>query len=601
MRTSHHRRTLATLVAVTTMALVAQGQLAVAQSRVDVLIAFTGMPGAAEEALVRAAGGEIKHTFHLVPAIAASIPDTALTALRQHPRVATIEPDGRVFAIDAELDNTWGVKRLGAGLVHAAGTRGAGVKVAVIDSGVDYNHPDLAANYAGGYDFVNNDAEPLDDNKHGTHVAGTIGALDNDAGVVGVAPDVSLYALKVLGANGSGSFSNVIAALQWAVDHGIQITNSSFGSSQNPGSTLQAAYDNAAAAGVLHVAAAGNSGTCDGTGDNVSYPARYESVIAVAATDSANTSPCFSSTGPSVELAAPGVSINSTVPGGRYEVLSGTSMASPHVAGTAALVISAGISDTNGNGRVNDEVRQRLIDTAQDLGTPGRDTWYGYGIIDAVAAVTPGAPPEPSVKVAVTTDKTSYTSGADTTAQVTVVVRDETNAAIAGLAPSAFVTSFDGVDTAVVFTETTTPGAYAGVLDISGAAAGTHTVVVSAIDTRGLAGSGSAAVNVAPPNVVRVASVKYSTYGGPGGKRHLLISVAIADGTGAPVSGATVSVILTWNGLFYGAANGLSNSAGDAVFEAKNAPAGCYETIVAAVIAGTRVWDELTPPNSFCK
>ena len=601
MNSSQCRRTFSTLLLATVaFALMAQRPFAIAQGQVDVLIAFTSVPGPSDEALVRAAGGTVKHTFHLVPAIAASVPDSALDGLRRNPRVARVEPDVRVYAIDAELDNSWGVKRIGAGSVHASGNRGSGVSVAVIDSGVDYNHPDLASNYAGGYDFVNNDGEPLDDNKHGTHVAGTIAALDNDAGVVGVAPAVALYALKVLGADGSGSFSNVIAALQWAVDHGIQITNSSFGSSQNPGLTVQAAYDNAAAAGLLHVAAAGNSGTCDGTGDNVLYPARYASVIAVAATDSANSSPCFSSTGPDVELAAPGVSINSTVPGGTYEVLSGTSMASPHVAGTAALVINAGVSDTNGNGRVNDEVRQRLIETAQDLGTAGRDTWYGYGIVDAVAAVAPAAPKQPSVVVAVTTDKATYTSGVDAAAQVTAVVTDENGNAIAGLASSAFATALDGGAIGAVFAETTA-GRYSATVDISGTTAGTHTVVVSATDTRGLSGSGTATFNVAPPNVVRVAAVNYSTWGGQGGKRNLLISVAIVDGVGTAVNGATVSVIVTRNGVYYGAANGVSNSAGNALFEARNAPSGCYETTVAAVIAGSKVWDEVTPANSFCK
>ena len=266
--------------------------------------------------------------------------------------------------------------------------------------------------------------------------------------MVGVAPEARLYALKVLDQTGSGDFSNVIAALQWAVDHGVQITNNSYGSSQDPGSIVQAAFDNAAAAGILHVAAAGNSGNCQGTGDSVLFPARYGSVIAVAATDPSDVSPCFSSTGPAVELSAPGVSINSTVPGvpgGGYELLSGTSMASPHVAGTAALVISAGVTDTNGNGRVNDEVRTILDNTAHDLGPAGRDTWYGFGLVDAAAAVAGSAPPAPAVTVAVTTNKSSYTRGVDTSAQLTAVVKDETGGAIVGLQGSAFATTLDGI------------------------------------------------------------------------------------------------------------------------------------------------------------
>jgi len=141
------------------------------------------------------------------------------------------------------------------------------------------------------------------------------------------------------------------------------------------------------------VAAAGNSGTPPGKGDNVGYPARWDSVIAVAATDKNDNRASFSSTGPAVELAAPGVAINSTLPGNSYGAYSGTSMASPHVAGTAALVIASGITDSNGNGLINDEVRLQLQGTAIDLGDPGRDSKYGYGLVDAAAAAGGGVEP----------------------------------------------------------------------------------------------------------------------------------------------------------------------------------------------------------------
>ena len=113
--------------------------------------------------------------------------------------------------------------------------------------------------------------------------------------------------------------------------------------------------------------------------------------------------------------------------------------------------------------------------------------------------------------------------------------------------------------------------------------------------------SGTRSFNVAPSNTVRVDKITYSTYGGKDGKRTLVVSVHVVDGTNKAVSGATVSVMLMRNAGLYGAANGVSNASGNAVFEARNAPGGCYETLVAAVIAGTRVWDELTPANSFCK
>jgi len=357
--------------------------------RVPVFIGFRQTPGPSEQALVRSHGGAIKYSYTLVPAIAASIPEPAIQGLMRNPNVTYIEPVIKVYAVDAELDNTWGVKRIGAGTVHDYPNKGAGVKVAIIDTGIDYEHEDLAANYMGGYDFVNDDAYPMDDAGHGTHVAGTVAALDDGIGVVGVAPEAELYALKVLG-DGGGSYDDVIAALEWAKAKGIQVTNNSYGSSGDPGITVETAFNTCPA---VHVCAAGNSGRRNGRGDNVIYPARYASCIAVAATDSDNNRAYFSSTGPDVEISAPGVGINSTIPGGSYsDDYSGTSMASPHVAGVVALMMasSGGYS------------RETLQSTADDLGATGRDSLYGFGLVNAVEAVAGGGGGDdlPSVTIA---------------------------------------------------------------------------------------------------------------------------------------------------------------------------------------------------------
>ncbi len=285
--------------------------------RVGVLIGFKQRPGPNEQTWVRAYGGTIKYTYHLVPAIAAEVPQFSIEGLRNNPNVTHVDLDGKVWAIDhptgdLELDSGWGVAHIGAGVVHAGGNKGAGVKVAVIDTGIDYTHPDLDANYVGGHDFVNGDTDPMDDNGHGTHVAGTVASEDNDLGVVGVASEASLYALKVLSASGSGSWSGVIAALQWTVDHGIHIANLSLGSSVDPGDLVATAFENAETAGVVIVAAAGNDGNPSGRGDKVGYPAVYGSVIAVGATDKNDKRASFSSTGSELELMAPGVIINST-------------------------------------------------------------------------------------------------------------------------------------------------------------------------------------------------------------------------------------------------------------------------------------------------
>ena len=370
-----------------------------AAPEVDVLIRFKQQPGHHDHVKIRDRGGRIKHSHRIVPAVAARMPLESVAALLADPGVDVIEPDLPVYATDLELDYAWGVKRIGAGMVHGQGQSGSEVRVAVIDTGIDYTHADLSANVAGGWDFVNGDADPLDDQGHGTHVAGTIGALDDGYGVVGVGPGVRLYALKVLDANGSGSFSNVIAAIDWCLANGVQVTNNSYGSTYHPGTIVQDAFDRAAAAGIVMVAAAGNSGTSAGTENTVNYPAQFDSVIAVAATTSGDTRPSFSSTGPTVELAAPGYSIYSTLRGGGYGYKSGTSMASPHVAGVAALVIGAGLADVNGNGIIGDDVRALLAATAIDLGVAGGDAWYGFGLVDAEAAVElalAAAAPSPS-------------------------------------------------------------------------------------------------------------------------------------------------------------------------------------------------------------
>ncbi|MDO8576364.1 MAG: S8 family serine peptidase, partial [bacterium] len=351
-------------------------------------------------------------TYSITPAIAASVPESAINGLLHNPHVTAVEMDGPVYATDAasELASTWSVGKIGAGDVHIAGNTGAGVKIGIIDSGINYNHPDLDGVYAGGYDFVESQNDlgtregdgALDVYGHGTHVAGTACAEANGFGVVGVAPNCALYSLRVLNNDGVGSWSKTIAAMNWAVANGMQVVNLSLGDSRNPGTAVKAAFDNAAAAGVVIVAAAGNAGNTMGKGGNIIYPAKYASVIAVGATDSTNKRASFSSTGSDLEIMAPGVSVLSTWNDDTsylnpqpiclgsdcwYKYGSGTSMASPHVAGVAALIIVSGSAlDANGDGKIYDEVRAKLNSTATDLGTAGKDTQYGNGLVNAVAA-----------------------------------------------------------------------------------------------------------------------------------------------------------------------------------------------------------------------
>ncbi|MDP2719097.1 MAG: S8 family peptidase, partial [Dehalococcoidia bacterium] len=385
---------------------------------VKVLIAFNSQPGPGDEAIVRQAGGSLKYNYHLVPAIAASVPAVAINGLSRNPRITRIEPDLEVQAIAQTLP--WGVNRIDAEFAHAGGVVGTGIKVAVLDSGIDLDHPDL--NVAGSVNFAGGGKDADDKYGHGTHVAGIIGAKDNGTGVIGVAPGVSLYAVKVLGNSGSGNYSDVIAGLQWAVVNGMQVTNNSYGSAGNPGATVEAAFDQAYSAGIINIAAAGNE-----YGSPVIYPARYGSVVAVSATTTSDSLAGFSNIGPEVELAAPGVSILSTYKSGGYTELSGTSMASPHVAGVAALIISSGtVTSNDGQYGIANEVRNRLTSTATDLGATGRDTWYGYGLVDAEKAALgtqngndlPSASNITDIAVASVTTPASVTKG--NTASVTV-------------------------------------------------------------------------------------------------------------------------------------------------------------------------------------
>ena len=246
------------------------------------------------------------------------------------------------------------------------GSRGKGVTVAIIDTGIDYMHPALGGGFGpgfkviGGWDFVNNDADPFDDAGHGTHVAGIVaGQADAINGVspaiTGVAPEVSLVAYKVLGANGSGNDSNIIAAIERAadpngdgntVDH-VDVANMSLGGSGNPDDPMSTAVDNATIAGITFCIAAGNSGNNGSAFHTIGSPGTARSAITVGASDLTDHITGFSSRGPNMkniaikpDVVAPGLSIISSYPGNRYASLSGTSMASPHVAGAAALLKS---------------------------------------------------------------------------------------------------------------------------------------------------------------------------------------------------------------------------------------------------------------------
>src|SRR3989344_2602036 len=527
---------------------------------IRVLIGFDKSVGASEQALVRAYGGKIKYSYSIVNAIAAQVPESALAGLAHNPHVTAVEADDTVYAadvFDTELDNAWGVKHIQSADVHVTGNKGAGVdggvKIGIIDSGVNYLHPDLNDNFDSlnlGYDFYYYDYDPMDVYGHGTHVAGTACAEDNDngnadpkLGVVGVAPSCNLYSLRVLNEDGVGYWSDIIAAVEWSTGATMQIENVftgemltvqgleldvinlSLGKDRDPGSTVKQAFDNAEAQGVVIVAAVGNSGTVNGKGSNVIYPAKYDSVIAVAATDSNNTRASFSSTGDKVEIAAPGVNVYSTwndnagyydpqpvctgiltdingdgQPDGEcYKYGSGTSMASPHVAGVAALIIAAGYSDYNGDGVINNrDVRAILDASATDLGTTGRDPQFGYGLVNALSAVqTAGA---------------NITPKADAGADQAVVDSDGDgveNVALNGSGSSdsdGSIVSYEWYEGATLLAT--------GVSPTLPFALGNHTVTLTVTDNEGAMANDSVQINVvAESSGVTLSTVGYKVKG----------------------------------------------------------------------------------------
>ncbi len=372
----------------------------------SVIVGFKQKPGPAEKAMVRAAGGKVGRTFGLIPAMVVSVPEEKIAGIKGHGKVAYVESDAPVMAIaplpgGSEYENSWGVSRIGTAEVHAQGIMGAGVKVAILDTGIDYNHPELAAQYVDGDNFIALDPnyrDPMDDStfSHGTHVAGIIAAALNDSGVVGVAPAVELYAAKVLDGGGFGTISSLLAGLEWAKEQGVDIVNISIGASQSS-LALEEACRAAWESGILLVAAAGNT-----YGGPVTYPARYDSVIAVAATERDDKIGVFSAIGPEVELAAPGSGIYSSISGGGYDYLTGTSQAAPHVVGVAALMRSRGLTDLNGDGLADSlDLRLGLSSTALDLGVVGKDQVFGYGLVQA----SPTEPPVVEDHVVVTKTK----------------------------------------------------------------------------------------------------------------------------------------------------------------------------------------------------
>lgn len=294
--------------------------------------------------------------------------------------ILSLQEDVQVFAQDSGANI-----QIGADVVQAGNNTGAGSKIVILDTGYNYNHIELTSSYLPiGKDFVNNDNDPLDDNGHGSHVAGIITADGINSKAKGVAPDADIVAGKVLDQNGSGYFSDVVTAIYWAVDEldEIDAINLSLGTSKTyrgfcdealPDLTNAISY--AKSKGVLVVVAAGNNSR------GVSIPGCISYSTTVGAVDNKDKVASFSGRGSAVDITAPGVNIFSSVLGNLYATWSGTSMATPMVSGVIALIKSAHSDYTSS------QVENALFSTAKDLGRWGKDTSYGYGRVNAIGAI----------------------------------------------------------------------------------------------------------------------------------------------------------------------------------------------------------------------
>ncbi|MBL0387380.1 S8 family peptidase [Tumebacillus sp. ITR2] len=296
-----------------------------------------------------------------------------VAALRSDANVVLVEPDQ---AIHTDADTmTPSLEQIHIPQAQKLNVYGEGVKVAVLDTGVDSTSKDLKV--AGGTSFVPEEDTVQDLNGHGTHVSGILAALQNDQGLIGVAPKADLYAVKVMNAQGEGTYSQLIQGIEWAIDNHMDVISMSLSGSEDS-KALHQAIQEAADQNIVLVAAAGNDGRA-----TVSYPAKYDEVLAVGAVDENNQHAAFSNTGQELDLVAPGVNVQSLWLGDAYQTKSGTSMATPQVAGVAALLKSKTPTLTA------KQVRRQLEDTATPL---GEVTQFGKGLVNAEAVLTQSVP-----------------------------------------------------------------------------------------------------------------------------------------------------------------------------------------------------------------
>jgi thermitase len=473
-----------------------------------------GMPDAALDKLVKENGGSkarrVGQSELRIIDVPPGLEKEMVDRLARHPHFKFAELDRIVppnlVTNDPYLGSQWHVPKIGAGVAWDK-AKGDGVTIAILDTGVDSAHPDLSSRIVPGWNIYDNNANTADVYGHGTKVAGSAAAaFNNGIGVAGVAGNAKIMPIRISSATGGATLSAMAQGITWAADHGARVANISYVSAES--SSVRSAGDYMKSKGGLVTTSAGNYGTDAGI-------AATTSVIPVSATDSNDAKASWSSYGAFVAMSAPGVGIYTTTNGGGYAAVNGTSFASPVTAGVVALIMSANPKLTSS------EVEKVLFSTAVDLGTAGRDPFFGHGRANAAAAV----------QAALTT-----TSTVDATAPAASISAPLGSSTVSGLVPvnvsatdNVGVTKVElRVNGSLVGADTSSPFGFSW--DSTKVANGMASMVVTAYDQAGNAGtSAPVSVNVANSSVTVVADTTPP-------------SVVISNpGSGAKVSG-TVSV-----------------------------------------------------------
>jgi thermitase len=612
-------------------------------SQDQILVKFqpnVSLPEAAQ--IHRQLGGQIRETIPGIGVQVVTVPkgqakDKA-KAYGLNARVVYAEPDFVAQAVgspdDAYFGLQWGLTKIGAEQAWEVTNGSPSVNIAIVDTGVDLDHPDLADKLMSNINFTNF-GNPDDVYGHGTHVAGIAAAMTNNGmGVAGLGCSATIMNVKVLDDNGMGAYSWIVSGIIWAADHGAEIINMSLGGSY-ASSALEDAINYAWSKGVVMVAAAGNNGDT-----TPMYPAYYTNCIAVAATDASDARTSWSNYGDWIDVAAPGLSIYSTLKNSSYGYMSGTSMASPHVAGLAALLFTT-VSDTNGDGKLNDEVRSRIEATCDDVGVSG----IGHGRINAAQAVGSELLPPGGITGQVTdTEDGSAIFEAQVTVGITTVPTDAAGTyAIDGVTPGTYqiIASKEGYQTSSLtvdvlsgtiavadfsLTREVVPGSITGSVtdaqdgspmvgatvadgtrtattdaagkytiadvapgsyEITASKAGYESITSSVTVTSATTSEMNFSLNQEPPitNTMWVDSIRFVEKG-----KNLFVEVVVVTADGG-LSGAEVSLSTecnngqTWNFV------GTTNNAGSIRFKLGKAPVGSYLTTVNSLTCSGFVWD----------